>query len=207
MKPASGRLNFRMRTVGDDRSRTRLRYGSSAGTDRDPQAPVWRPDVPSVRRLLRWQLADVCYPRGEFRVGEHDVLLGHLDGQPFYIGGAQYEYWKHTKLIIDAVDGRGGMFSLEGSAGSALLDALALVRRMGTCRAWSTGSGAGGRLRHRVGTRSVSPPTMRACAIRTRRLPQSADSSEDAPFLSCPSDAPGRRNDIDQGQSSVKLPR
>ena len=26
---------------------------------------------------------------------------------------SQYEYWKHTQLIIDVVPGRGGMFSLE----------------------------------------------------------------------------------------------
>jgi hypothetical protein len=63
----------------------------------------------------------MCYPRGEFRVGEHDVLLGHIGGQPFYIGGAQYEYWKHTQLIIDVVDGRGGMFSLEGPLGRRFL--------------------------------------------------------------------------------------
>jgi uncharacterized protein len=63
----------------------------------------------------------MCYPRGEFRVGGNDVLLGHLAGQPFYIGGAQYEYWKHTQLIIDVVDGRGGMFSLEGSHGRRFL--------------------------------------------------------------------------------------
>jgi uncharacterized protein len=63
----------------------------------------------------------MCYPRGEFRVGDQDVLLGELGGQPFYIGAAQYEYWKHTQLIIDVVDGRGGMFSLEGPLGRRFL--------------------------------------------------------------------------------------
>jgi uncharacterized protein (DUF779 family) len=63
----------------------------------------------------------MCYPRGELRIGERDVLLGHIGGQPFYIGGAQYEYWKHTQLIIDVVDGRGGMFSLEGPLGRRFL--------------------------------------------------------------------------------------
>ena len=63
----------------------------------------------------------MCYPRGEFQVGDYDVLLGELGGQPFYIGAAQYEYWKHTQLIIDVVDGRGGMFSLEGSLGRRFL--------------------------------------------------------------------------------------
>jgi uncharacterized protein len=63
----------------------------------------------------------MCYPRGEFLVGDYDVLLGEIGGEPFYIGGAQYEYWKHTQLIIDVVAGRGGMFSLEGSHGQRFL--------------------------------------------------------------------------------------
>ncbi len=65
--------------------------------------------------------APMCYPRDEFIVGDHDVRLGEIGGQPFYIGGAQYECWKHTQLIIDVVDGRGGMFSLEGPLGRRFL--------------------------------------------------------------------------------------
>ena len=41
------------------------------------------------------------------------MKLGEIGGAPFYIGGAQYEAWKHTQLIIDVVPGRGGMFSLD----------------------------------------------------------------------------------------------
>ncbi|MBN2702042.1 MAG: DUF779 domain-containing protein [Methylothermaceae bacterium] len=59
----------------------------------------------------------MCYPAGEFLVGDQDVLLGEIGGSPFYIGKAQYGYWKHTQLIIDVVPGRGGMFSLEGPEG------------------------------------------------------------------------------------------
>ncbi|MBR0828217.1 DUF779 domain-containing protein [Bradyrhizobium manausense] len=55
----------------------------------------------------------MCYPAGEFLIGEHDVLLGHIGGMPVYISGPQYEVWKHTDLIIDVVPGRGGMFSLD----------------------------------------------------------------------------------------------
>jgi uncharacterized protein (DUF779 family) len=54
-----------------------------------------------------------CYPRGEYIVGDHDVLLGWIEGAPFYISSSQYEVWKHTDLIIDVVPGRGGMFSLD----------------------------------------------------------------------------------------------
>jgi uncharacterized protein (DUF779 family) len=59
----------------------------------------------------------MCYPRGELIIGAQDVHLGDIGGQPFYIGAAQYEYWKHTQIIIDAIPGRGGMFSLEGPEG------------------------------------------------------------------------------------------
>lgn len=63
----------------------------------------------------------MCYPQGEFRVGESDLLLGEIGSMPFYISKDQYAYWKHTQLIIDAVDGRGGMFSLEGPEGKRFL--------------------------------------------------------------------------------------
>jgi len=55
----------------------------------------------------------MCYPRDEFIVGDADVLLGHIGGAPFYISASQFEAWKHTDLIIDVVQGRGGMFSLD----------------------------------------------------------------------------------------------
>ena len=61
----------------------------------------------------------MCYPRGDLIIGAQDVYLGDIGGQPFYIGAAQYEYWKHTQLIIDVVDGTGGTFSLEGGSGKA----------------------------------------------------------------------------------------
>lgn len=63
----------------------------------------------------------MCYPDGEFMTGDADKLLGEIGGAPFYISDAQYEYWKHTQLIIDVVDGRGGMFSLEGPEGKRFL--------------------------------------------------------------------------------------
>lgn len=63
----------------------------------------------------------MCYPLGEFRTGESDILLGEIGGAPFYMAKDQYEYWKHTQLIIDVVDGRGGMFSLEGPEGKRFL--------------------------------------------------------------------------------------
>ncbi|MGP4039052.1 DUF779 domain-containing protein [Gracilibacillus sp. D59] len=63
----------------------------------------------------------MCYPRGEFRVGDSDILLGYVNDNPFYMSKDQYEYWKHTQLIIDVVEGRGGMFSLENPEGKRFL--------------------------------------------------------------------------------------
>ncbi|WP_102785805.1 DUF779 domain-containing protein [Thalassospira sp. GB04J01] len=65
--------------------------------------------------------APMCFPDGEFKTGDQDVLLGEIDGSPFYMGRAQFEYWRHTQLIIDVVAGRGGMFSLEGPEGKRFL--------------------------------------------------------------------------------------
>jgi len=63
----------------------------------------------------------MCYPRGEFLIGDSDVLIGNLGGTPFYMSRSQFEYWKHTQLILDVVPGRGGMFSLENPEGVRFL--------------------------------------------------------------------------------------
>ena len=63
----------------------------------------------------------MCYPRGEFLVGDSDVQLGEVEGEPFYMSRSQFEYWKHTQLTLDVVPGRGGMFSLDGPEGLRFL--------------------------------------------------------------------------------------
>ena len=63
----------------------------------------------------------MCYPRGEFLVGDSDILIGTLGETPFYMSRSQFEYWKHTQLILDVVPGRGGMFSLENPEGVRFL--------------------------------------------------------------------------------------
>jgi uncharacterized protein (DUF779 family) len=69
----------------------------------------------------------MCYPAGEFRTGGQDVLLQTLivDGiaEPidFWMSASQFEYWKHTHLTVDVVDGRGGGFSLESPEGKRFL--------------------------------------------------------------------------------------
>jgi hypothetical protein len=63
----------------------------------------------------------MCYPQGELNVGDADVCLGEIDGCPFYMSRAQYDYWRYTHLTLDVVPGRGGMFSLEGPTGKRFL--------------------------------------------------------------------------------------
>lgn len=63
----------------------------------------------------------MCYPVGDFIVGDRDVQLGTIGDAAFYISPSQFEYWKHTQLIIDVVPGRGGMFSLENGEGVRFL--------------------------------------------------------------------------------------
>ena len=63
----------------------------------------------------------LCYAAAEFGISMDDVFLGQIGGTPFYMGHAQFEYWKHTQLIIDVVNGMGGMFSLDNGTGKRFL--------------------------------------------------------------------------------------
>lgn len=63
----------------------------------------------------------MCYPDGDLIIGDQDVCLGEIGGVSFYMHKNQYDYWKHTQIILDVVDGRGGMFSLEGVEGKRFL--------------------------------------------------------------------------------------
>jgi uncharacterized protein (DUF779 family) len=60
-----------------------------------------------------------CYLPTDLTIGPYDVKLGEIGAVPFYISKSQYEYWKHTQLIIDVIEGHGGTFSLEGATGKA----------------------------------------------------------------------------------------
>jgi len=71
----------------------------------------------------------MCYPAGEFITGDSDVLLGLFDLadglQPlpleFWMSREQFNYWSHTHLTIDVVQGRGSGFSVEAPEGKRFL--------------------------------------------------------------------------------------
>ncbi|NJC23267.1 hypothetical protein BJ994_002343 [Arthrobacter pigmenti] len=73
----------------------------------------------------------MCYPAGDFITAEADVLLGVFDIAPsdddgvwpieFWMSREQFEYWKHTHLTVDVVEGRGSGFSVEAPEGKRFL--------------------------------------------------------------------------------------
>lgn len=85
--------------------------------------------------------APMCYPAGELRVGASDVLLGEIEGCPVYIGGQQYERWRHTQLILDVVPGRGAGFSLEAPHGVRFLTRSRVFGEQELCRLDQRGTG------------------------------------------------------------------
>lgn len=65
--------------------------------------------------------APMLFAQGDYLTGDQDVLVGEIGGVPFYMNADQYARWKHTDLVIDAIDGIGGMFSLENGTGKRFL--------------------------------------------------------------------------------------
>ncbi len=63
----------------------------------------------------------MCFPKGEFIVGESDVWLGAIHGCDFFMSEEQYQYWQHTQLTVDVTPGRGASFSLEIPLGISFL--------------------------------------------------------------------------------------
>ena len=58
-----------------------------------------------------------CLPRGELRIGGHDVLMGHFRGVPLYMRSDDAEIWRDTGLVIALTPGHTRGFSLEGGFG------------------------------------------------------------------------------------------
>jgi len=84
----------------------------------------------------------MCYPKSDFIVGDRDVHMGDIGGAPFFMSPSQFDYWKHTQLIIDVVPGRGGMFSLENGRDQRFLTRSRLFSDGETERLVPIGEGA-----------------------------------------------------------------
>lgn len=74
----------------------------------------------------------MCFPDGELVIGDIDVLLGDIDGCPFYIDARLDDAWGHNHLVLDVATGPPEGFSL--AAG----DNLHFITRSSTCATPST---------------------------------------------------------------------
>jgi uncharacterized protein len=59
----------------------------------------------------------MCLQQGDLLLGPNDLLLGEVEGCPFYIDQEQYERWNRPQFLIDVASGDGDTFSLEGPEG------------------------------------------------------------------------------------------
>lgn len=60
-----------------------------------------------------------CFEKGGFLIGSNDICIGEIEGCKFYMAGDQFEYWKHTQLTLDVMEGRAASFSLESTVDKA----------------------------------------------------------------------------------------
>ena len=69
----------------------------------------------------------MCFPVGEFLIGDIDVLLGEIDGCPFYIDKRLDQAWHQEQFLLDVVPGVPEDFSLPAG------DNLHFVTRSPVC--------------------------------------------------------------------------
>jgi uncharacterized protein (DUF779 family) len=69
----------------------------------------------------------MCFPVGEFLIGDIDVLLGDIDGCPFYIDKRLDQAWHQEQFLLDVARGEPEDFSLPAG------ENLHFVTRSPTC--------------------------------------------------------------------------
>ena len=98
----------------------------------------------------------MCYPDGELLVGDLDVLLGEIDGCPFYIDKRLDAAWHQDVFVLDVACGPPEGFSL--AAG----DGRHFVTRSSECAIpGSTAGGAAPTTAGSAGSGSAGPPSSR----------------------------------------------
>lgn len=63
----------------------------------------------------------MCFIKGDFILGQSDVGLGCIGDVEFWMSKDQFEYWQHTQLTLDTVEGRGSSFSIEIPTGKRFI--------------------------------------------------------------------------------------
>jgi uncharacterized protein (DUF779 family) len=61
--------------------------------------------------------APMCFPDGEFLLGDGDVLVGNVEGCPVYLDQRHLAAWPHGDLVIDVQPGYADGMSLEAGHG------------------------------------------------------------------------------------------
>ncbi len=61
--------------------------------------------------------APMCFPAGEYLTGPGDLLLGEVEGCPFYIDARLYASWGSPGLVLDTGPGFAEGFSLAAGDG------------------------------------------------------------------------------------------
>ena len=69
----------------------------------------------------------MCFPAGEYLTGGNDLMLGSIEGCPFYIDARIYQSWDHPQLVLDIAPGNPEGFSLGPGGG------LRFVTRASAC--------------------------------------------------------------------------
>ena len=59
----------------------------------------------------------MCFPAEEYLTGGNDLMLGTIEGCPFYIDARIYRSWDYAELILDVAPGDPEGFSLGAGPG------------------------------------------------------------------------------------------
>lgn len=73
----------------------------------------------------------MCYPVGELVTGDTDVLLGEIDGCPFYIDQRLDRAWHTERFILDVDAGESEGFSLPAGEHLRFVTRSAALQRHG----------------------------------------------------------------------------
>ncbi len=73
--------------------------------------------------------APMCYKLGAFPLGGGDVLLGTVEGAPFYMEARRHQAWGKPSFVLDVEPGYADGFSLPAGDGTHF------VARTDSCRA------------------------------------------------------------------------
>jgi uncharacterized protein (DUF779 family) len=61
--------------------------------------------------------APMCFRQADFRAAADDVLLGTVEGFPFYVNSAKYAYWANWEITLYLTTGAADSFSIEAADG------------------------------------------------------------------------------------------